>query len=137
MSEATDILEELSRRGVVAQVAGETISLKPRASLDDVLLARVKEHKTELLAVLSRHRPALCSPTCYEVEQGKWIHHPWDGCKTPMPPSQPALIVEKACWHCGGSGECTCITCGHLESHADWKAGPCVPCRVRKQAQVQ
>ena len=23
-----------------------------------------------------------CAPTCYEVEPGKWIHQPWDGCKT-------------------------------------------------------
>jgi hypothetical protein len=25
-------------------------------------------------------RPATCSPTCYEIEPGKWIHHAWDGC---------------------------------------------------------
>lgn len=64
MSAATDILEELSRRGVTAQAEGETIKLKPKAPLDDSLLARVKAHKPEILAALSR-RPVLCSPTCW------------------------------------------------------------------------
>jgi hypothetical protein len=27
-------------------------------------------------------RPVTCSATCYEVEPGKVIHHPWDGCRT-------------------------------------------------------
>jgi hypothetical protein len=101
MSAVIEILEELSRRGVEAQADGETIRLKPRAPLDDALLARVKEHKPQILAALSR-RPALCSPTC---------------------------------WHCGGTGECSCITCGHLERHAEWKAGPCVPCRQKKRTE--
>jgi hypothetical protein len=139
MSAAREILDELSRRGVSAQADGETIRLKPRALLDDALLARVKAHKPALLVALSGRRPATCSPTCYEVDTGCWIHHPWDGCQTCLEPL-PEKLPEKAqaaCWHCAGTGECNCITCGHLESHAEWKAGPCVPCKVRKQAQFQ
>jgi hypothetical protein len=103
MSAATDILEELTVRGVAAQADGETIRLKPRASLDDALLARLKAHKPEILAALSC-RPALCSPSC---------------------------------WHCGGSGQCDCITCGHFETHAAWKAGRCAPCEARERGPVQ
>jgi hypothetical protein len=43
----------------------------------------------------------------------------------------------RPCWHCGGSGECNCISCGSLEAHAVWKAGPCAPCKVRGRARVQ
>jgi hypothetical protein len=26
-------------------------------------------------------RPATCATTCYEIEPGRWVHRPWDGCK--------------------------------------------------------
>ena len=103
MSAATDILEELTLRGVAAQVDGGTIRLKPRSSLDDSLLARLKAHKPEVLAALSGS-PALCSPTC---------------------------------WHCAGSGQCDCMTCGRFETRAIWKSGPCKPCEARESGRVQ
>ena len=103
MSAATDILQELLRRGVAAQADGETIRLKPRAPLDDALLVRLKEHKPEILAALAR-RLVLCSPTC---------------------------------WHCGGSGQCDCVTCGRFETRAVWKPGPCVPCEVSARVRIQ
>jgi hypothetical protein len=138
MSAAADILEELSRRGVAAQADGETIRLKPRAPLDDALLARVKEHKPQILAALSRRR-ALCSPTCYEIEPGRGIHHPWDGCKIPFTPLplEPPGIAPVACRHCGGSGKCACVSCGCFEPHAVWKSGRCVLCEVSARARVQ
>ena len=103
MSAATDILAELARRGVAARADGETIRLKSTASLDEGLLARLREHKLEILAALSC-RPAFRSSTC---------------------------------WHCGGSGQCDCISCGHFESRAAWKAGRCAPCEVREHGRVQ
>jgi hypothetical protein len=136
MSVAAEILEELSRRGVTVLADGETIRLKPRAPVDDGLLARVKAHKPEILAVLSS-RPACCSSTCYEIEPGRWIHHPWHGCTTPMPPAEVQLTAERPCSHCNGAGACDCITCGRFETHAVWKPGPCVPCRVKGRERVQ
>jgi hypothetical protein len=130
MSAASEILEELSRRGVAVLADGETIRLKPTAPLDDGLLARVKAHKPEILAVLSS-RPACCSATCYEIEPGRWIHHPWDGCTTPMPPAKAQPTAEKACWHCAGTGQCDCILCGRFKSHTIWEAGRCVPCDAK------
>ena len=86
MSAATDILVELFHRGVKVRADGPTITLKPRALVDDDLLARVKAHKSEIVAVLSG-RPDFCAPTCYEIEPDKSIHRPWDGCKTCLTPA--------------------------------------------------
>lgn len=58
--------------------------------------------------------------------------------RIPVPKTQRAVQdLERKCWHCGGTGECSCINCGHLESHAVWKAGPCVPCRQKNPDRVQ
>ena len=81
MSAATEILTELQRRGVIVAVEGETLSLKPKSALDDNLLVRVREVKPAILEAV-RNRPATCSPDCYEVESGVWIHRPWTGCTT-------------------------------------------------------
>jgi hypothetical protein len=86
MSAATPILEELARLGVAARADGETIKLKPRALINDDLLARVKARKPEILTVISA-RPTTCAPTCYVVEPDKSIHRPWDGCKTCITPA--------------------------------------------------
>jgi hypothetical protein len=133
MSVANDILEELARRGVAIRVDGDTLRLKPKAAVDDGLLARLQAHKPDILAVFSAS-PATCSSTCYEIEPGVCIHHPWDGCKTcPTPQREkPTRKVESVCWHCGGNGECSCFTCGHFEAHAVWTASRCVPCRLRE-----
>jgi TubC N-terminal docking domain len=138
MSAATDLLEELSRRGVAAQADGETIRLKPRTLVDDDLLARVRAHKPEIVAVLSG-RTDFCALTCYEIEPGCRIHHPWDGCKTcitPLPNNLPRK-AQVACWHCTGSGKCACVSCGRFEPRAAWSPGRCKPCEVRGRERVQ
>jgi len=33
-------------------------------------------------ATILDERAATCANTCYPVEPGRWIHHPWDGCTT-------------------------------------------------------
>jgi TubC N-terminal docking domain len=78
---ATEILGELQRRGVSVTADGDALVLKPRRAIDGELLARVREHKPEIIRALSAH-PATCSPTCYEVEPGTWLHRPWEGCAT-------------------------------------------------------
>jgi len=42
-------------------------------------------------------RPATCSPACYEIESGKWIHHSWNGCKTPVPTREPYVPSHADC----------------------------------------
>ena len=122
MTDAAEVLTELQRRGVNVAAEGDTLCLKPRRPLDDELLARIREAKPAILETL-RNRPATCSPDCYEVEPGRWIHHPWEGCTTIQSKADaPLHKVQETCWHCRGEKTCACITC--------WQAGPndCVVC---------
>lgn len=137
MTDAVETLSELSRRGVTIRVEGGTLRLRPKSALDDTLLARVRQAKPELLMAL-RNRPATCAETCYEIEPGRWIHHPWDGCKTIVPrPPKAAQEAEQPCWHCGGKGECNCIECGLYKARMEWAAGPCLSCEARKRQREQ
>lgn len=47
-----------------------------------------------------------------------------------------ALRKPIACWHCSGSGECDCSTCGVMKPSVVWAAGGCVVCKAQK-ARVQ
>jgi len=123
VSSALEILSELDRRGVSVTLDGDALVLKPRRALDDALLARLREAKPAILRAL-RQRPATCSPDCYEVESGRWIHHPWNGCTTIRPETgEPLRKVQEKCWHCGGERICDCIAC--------WQGGPskCATCK--------
>ena len=44
-----------------------------------------------------------------------------------------APVGEARCFHCGGNGECDCISCGHYRAHMVWGPGPCLPCEARKR----
>ena len=35
------------------------------------------------------------------------------------------------CWHCSGSGECNCVSCGVMKPSVVWAAGECVVCKAR------
>lgn len=120
--QAAEILAELHRRGVLVAVEGDSLSLRPKRALDDTLLARVREAKPAILEVL-RNRPATCSPDCYQVEPGVWIHRPWTGCTTIKESPEPLRKVAVTCWHCHGEKRCDCMAC--------WQNGPgeCVACK--------
>jgi hypothetical protein len=121
VSQAAEILTELQRRGVIVAIDGDTLCLKPRRALDDTLLARVREAKPAILEAL-RGRPATCSPDCYELEPGIWIHRPHTGCITIKPEASGSQRkVAVMCWHCQGEKRCTCIAC--------WQTGQCVTCK--------
>lgn len=111
MTQVAEILTELRWRGVSVTVDGDILCLKPRRALDDALLARVRDSKPAILEVL-RTLPSNCVAT-------------------------PAQIpATAACWHCDGSGECDCSTCGLMKPSTVWAAGECVACKPRK-ARVQ
>jgi len=150
MTGTAAILTELQRRGISAVVEGDTLVLKPKHALDNELLARVRERKLEIIRALAM-RPTTCSPTCYEIEPGRWIHHLWNGCRTPAPEFRELIIPSRAdcgcdgqacrrcwlcvehcrclpkedCWHCRGKGRCVCTAC--WKSHAG-EIAPCVVC---------
>ncbi len=111
MTQGAEILIELCERGVSVTVEGEILCLRPRRALDDALLARVRDSKPAILAVLRKLPPQ------YAVAPAK---------------TQPIAT----CWHCGGSGECKCATCGIIKPSTVWAAGECVACK-RRQARIQ
>jgi hypothetical protein len=121
---AVEIISELARRGVTVWAEGDILKLKPRSALDEDLLARLREHKPEILDALLR-RAASCASSCYEVEPGCWIHHPWQGCKT-VPPGRSPQVFKRVCWHCGGAKVCGCLVCWNPQTD---EPGPCLPCR--------
>ena len=131
MGAAAEIMAELSSRGVTVRAVGETLRLKPKAALDDSLLARVQANKRDILAALSG-RLATCALSCYEIEPGKWIHHPWDDCNTVVPSREPYLTSRADCG-CDGAVCSKCFLCsehchghllhGGLEAELDQKAG--------------
>lgn len=123
MTLAAEVLSELERRGVSIAADGDTLCLRPRRALDDTLLARIREAKPAILEAL-RSRPATCSPDCYEVEPGVWIHEPHTGCTTTREKKEKRWRqVYVTCWHCRGERKYKCIAC--------WQGGPseCVTCK--------
>jgi hypothetical protein len=61
-NQATEILTELRRRGVLATADGGDICLKPKRALDDALRARIREAKPAILEAL-RNAEVLSLPT--------------------------------------------------------------------------
>jgi hypothetical protein len=107
MTQAAEVLTELRGRGVSVTVDGDVLCLKPRRALDDVLLARVREVKPAILEVLRKLPPQV----------------------TAVPSKTRAIAM---CWHCGGSGECKCSTCGMIKPSTVWAAGECAACKPKK-----
>jgi hypothetical protein len=118
------ILNELKSIGVtVTQVGADKIMIEPASIVSLELKERLRAHKAEVLAAL-KARPATCAASCYEVKPGRWIHHPWDGCKAARE-LQPSAVPQSVCRHCNGMGECSCPAC-NLRRTTD--AVPCLMC---------
>jgi len=105
MTEAAELLSELRGRGVTVAVDGESLCLKPKRALDQELLSRVRGAKPEILQIL---RDSTSS----------------------NPAAQP--LRSENCWHCDGSGECSCINCGVMKPSVVWAAGLCVACKGKQ-----
>jgi hypothetical protein len=124
MTQVSKILTELQRRGVAVTAEGETLCLKPKDALDEDLLICLREHKPEILDVLSR-RPATCGASCYEIQPGRWVHR--HGCATEPRPQPSKAIPQTDCKHCEGRGLCNCPACNLRRTEA---AVPCVMCQA-------
>ena len=88
-----ELLEELKAIGVEVIPQGENLAIRPASKVPPELKERLRAHKAEVLAVL-KARPATCAATCYEIEPGRWVHRPWDGCTTI--PKPKAANISKA-----------------------------------------
>ena len=117
-----EILESLRSLGVTVEAVGpDKLRLEPASKIPAEMVPRIREAKTAILETL-RNRPATCSPDCYEVQPGVWIHRPHAGCNTIRPEASAAQHkVVVTCWHCRGEKRCTCIAC--------WQTGQCVTCK--------
>jgi hypothetical protein len=131
------VIEIVRNAGGELAVCGDRIShrLPQDHPAKGLILDQLREHKAEIILLLST-RSAACGPSCYEIEPGCWVHHPWKGCTTPMGPAKTTPAIEQACWHCGGEGKgrCPCIAC------ADPTKGisdECVVCRRARNAGLQ
>lgn len=111
MSPAAEVLAELKGRGVNVTVEGDVLCLRPKRALDDALLARVRDSKPAILEALRKPSP-------------------------PRIVGQAKTLAIAMCWHCGGTGECKCCSCGMLKPSTVWAAGECVACKPG-QARVQ
>ncbi len=86
--------QEENPRSVVDTIekAGSPAPSKPSEPPNDSAQA----HAPDILAALSG-RPATCALSCYEIEPGRWIHRPWDGCKTTVPSREPYVPSRADC----------------------------------------
>ena len=137
MTGVEQIFAELERLGVTIRANGDILQAKPLSLINDDLKARIREVKPAILEALRNrgscltntgkgNRPVTCSPSCYEVEPGKWIHRPRAGCTTVMRESRPQQ-VRVTCWHCRGEKQCGCIACRTSVGGGPWG---CVVCRA-------
>ena len=130
MDTPAQILQRLENLGVtITVIEGDRLRFEPADRIPAELIPSLRQAKPALLEEL-RKRPATCSSSCYEIEPGRWIHHPWDGCKTPVSAMQPQDVPEVECRHCSGTGECSCPACTLRRTEA---AVPCLMCRPRQR----
>lgn len=141
--EVETLLEDLSRHSVRISLApGNNLKLSGKGKPPEELLERLRVVKPLVVEVLRQQvqppdpaqghstekRPITCAASCYLVEPGKWIHHPWDGCQTTAVNKEPPRRqISQKCWHCGGQRICGCIACGERLSQGD--KGECLACR--------
>ncbi len=121
------ILESLRALGVTVTAVGpDRLRLEPATKIPAEMVPRIREAKPAILEAL-RNRLATCSPDCYELEAGVWIHRPWTRCTTGKTESNGPHKITVTCWHCRGEKSCACIAC--------WQAGPgeCVACKGNGQ----
>lgn len=124
---ALALLEEVRSFGVEIHAEGPDLVIRPGGVLPTEVKERLKVAKPEILAMLGR-RPVTCAASCYEIESGRFVHHPGDGCKTrPVAERFKArAIVDVACSHCGGRRKCGCVVCWDAARDA---AGVCLVCK--------
>ena len=77
---ATEVLEQLGQLGVEAWPHGENIRLQPSSKVTPEIRTQVKEHKPEILALLSERRgdgqqPLSDRPPATEQELRRLIDH--------------------------------------------------------------
>jgi hypothetical protein len=128
VSKAMELLESA---GVRFRLDGERVkAVVPDPTPLDVTeaLKSLAQRREEVRAVLVIRmvRPSTCVASCYQIQPGRWIHHPWDGCQTPTTPQTVYEVAQAECKHCDGAGECSCPACTLRRTEV---RVPCSMCR--------
>jgi len=76
MSAAAELLPDLQRRGVTIEAHDDKIRVRPKGSLTPAEQAAVREHKSELLRLLSE-APADLTDGLYEIRVAWWQDTLW------------------------------------------------------------
>ena len=106
---ATELLNELTRRGVVLVVTGDRLRFYPRTAMTPELVGRLREHKAEVLEILSEPWPEVDGdapdpcPQCGSLELWETMSGRWRCMKCDPPERAIRLLekVERIRWRCG------------------------------------
>ena len=131
----SQILKELRDMGVEVVPQGENLVIHPASKIPPELKERLRAEKVQVLVALKMQaasagaRPTTCSPPCYEIESGRWIHRSWEGCAT-EPTPRPLVMPQAECKHCNGTGECLCPACTLQRTG---NPVPCLMCQPQRR----
>ena len=104
---AIDIIQDLRRRGVELQAAGDRLRFRPAGAIPPDLLERLREHKAEIIAAL----------------ETTTVRARVRGADEVVPTANP-----EECWHCHGLRICRCALCGQRSEGMVWKEAQCLAC---------
>jgi lambda repressor-like predicted transcriptional regulator len=112
LDEVADILTELALRGVSLTASGADLYLRPRSALNPDLLARVRAHKPQLLALF--HAGALASPAECQILFALSRHPGLPLAALPTATRLPSRTLTHALDHLTRRAEITITDAGHL-----------------------
>ena len=104
---ASDIIQELNRRGVELKVEGERLRFRPKHAVTPDLLATMREHKAEIVSTLT-------APAVRARVRG------WE--------ETVETAACEVCWHCKGEKSCRCALCAVARPGTSWGKGSCRAC---------
>ena len=104
---ATEIIQDLRRRGVQLEAVGDRLRFRPREAVTSDLVEALKQHKAEIISTLTAPAvPARVRGWDETVETG----------------------TAEVCWHCGGGKACRCALCAIPGAGTGWGEGQCRAC---------
>ena len=121
----TQLMAEVTARGIELSVTGETLRYRPRASMTPELLALLEERKSEVLARLRCDDEF--TRTVLDVFGGEVVE-PLESCPLDPEPDDPGTPPQRACNGCAGHGfhkvdggpEWICDTCHPGSGPGGW-----------------
>ena len=105
---ATEIIQDLRRRGVQLEAVGDRLRFRPREAVTSDLVEALKQHKAEIISTLTA--PAV--PARVRGLEG-----------------MDETVAAEICWHCKGEKVCRCASCAVAGPRMQWAEGRCRACK--------